>query len=164
MSSSFFFSSFRRFLIVSFLHWGTIATFKSWRRKNMGKKKLWLQNAILKVIVVYYLVFEGFHGRNRVLQHLLRRQLLLRWYRRQQRVGVKVLIGLLFRGRARIKIRVRVRVGVTFNVGIYHWSSCRKSKCCTFRNRCEQGLWLHSVFSADSNCGVSKQIIHACIV
>ena len=30
-------------------------------------------------------------------------------------------------------IRNRVKVGVTFNVSIYHWSKCRRSKC-TFEN------------------------------
>ena len=46
---------------------------------------------------------------------------------RQQRVRVRVMIGFLVRGRARIKIKVRVRVA--FNVGVYHWSNCRRSKC-----------------------------------
>ena len=49
-----------------------------------------------------------------VIQHLLRRQLLLWWYIWQQRVRVRVMIGCLVRGRVRIKIRIRV--GVTFNV------------------------------------------------
>ena len=42
------------------------------------------------------------------------------------------MIGFLVWGRVRIKIRVRVRVGVTFNVRVYHWSNCRRSKCHTF--------------------------------
>ena len=44
------------------------------------------------------------------------------------------MIGYLVRGRIRIKIkiRVRVRVGVTFNVRVYRWSNCRRSKCRTF--------------------------------
>ena len=44
------------------------------------------------------------------------------------------MIGLLVRGRVRIKIRFRdsVRVGVTFNVSVYYWSNCRRSKCRTF--------------------------------
>ena len=62
-----------------------------------------------------------------VNQHLLRRQLLRRWYLRQQRVRVRVMIGFLVWGRIRIKIRIRVRVGVTFNVSVY-----RRSKCRTF--------------------------------
>ena len=57
-----------------------------------------------------------------VIRHLLQRQLLLRWYLRQQRVRVRVMIGFLVRGRVRIKIRVRVRV--MFNVRVYHWSNC----------------------------------------
>ena len=65
-------------------------------------------------------------------RHLLRRQLLLGWYLRQQRVRVRVMIGLLVWGRVRIKIRIRVRVGVTFNVRIYRLSNCRRSKCRTF--------------------------------
>ena len=72
----------------------------------------------------------------RVIQHLLQRQLLRLWYLRQQRVRVRVMIGFLVRDRVRIKImirvRVRVRVGVTFNVGVYRWSNCRRSKCRTF--------------------------------
>ena len=37
----------------------------------------------------------------------------------------------LVRSRARIKlrIRIRVRVGVKFNVSVYRWSNCRRSKC-----------------------------------
>ena len=46
------------------------------------------------------------------------------------------MIGLLVRDRVRIKIRirvrVRVRVGVMFNVRVYRWSNCRRSKCRTF--------------------------------
>ena len=44
------------------------------------------------------------------------------------------MIGVLSQGRVRIKIRIgiRVRVGVTFDVSIYHWSNCRRSKCRTF--------------------------------
>ena len=38
------------------------------------------------------------------------------------------MIGFLVRRRVRIKIRIRVRVGVTFNVGVYHGSNCRRSK------------------------------------
>ena len=49
------------------------------------------------------------------------------------------MIGFLVRGRVRIKIRFRVRVpvrvGVTFNVGIYNRSNCRRSKCHTFIKR-----------------------------
>ena len=50
------------------------------------------------------------------------------------------MIGFLVRGRVRIKIRirVRVRVGVTFNVRVYHWSNCRRSKCRTF-------IWSHGL-------------------
>ena len=46
------------------------------------------------------------------------------------------MIGFLVRGRVRIKNRnrVRVRVGVTFNVRLYRWSNCRRSKCRTFPN------------------------------
>ena len=59
-----------------------------------------------------------------VIRHLLRRQLLLRWYLQQQIVWVRVMIGFLVQSRVRIKIMVRVRdivrVGVIFNVGIYH--------------------------------------------
>ena len=47
-------------------------------------------------------------------RHLFRRQLLLRWYLRQQRDRVRVIIGFLVWGRVRIRIRFRVRV--TFNV------------------------------------------------
>ena len=32
----------------------------------------------------------------------------------------------------RVRIKIRIRVGVTFNVSIYHWSNCRRSKCRTF--------------------------------
>ena len=55
-----------------------------------------------------------------MIRHLLRRQLLLPRYLRQQRVRVRVMIGFLVRGRVRIKIRirVRVRVGVTFNISV----------------------------------------------
>ena len=48
------------------------------------------------------------------------------------------MIGFLVWGRVRIKIkikiriRVRVRVGVTFNVRVYHWSNCHRSKYCSF--------------------------------
>ena len=56
------------------------------------------------------------------------RQLLLRWYLRQQRVRVRVMIGFLVRVGEGL---IRVRVGVTFNGMIYHWSNCR-SKCRTF--------------------------------
>ena len=44
------------------------------------------------------------------------------------------MIGFLVRGRIRIKIRIRIRVGVgvTFNISVYHWSNCRRSKC-TFK-------------------------------
>ena len=42
------------------------------------------------------------------------------------------MVGFLVRGRVRIKIRIRVRIGVMFNVRVYHWSNCRRSKCCTF--------------------------------
>ena len=71
---------------------------------------------------------------NVVIRHLLRRQLLLPWYLAQQRVGVRVMIGFLVQGRVRIKIRirVRVRVRVMFNISVYHWSNCRRSKCHTF--------------------------------
>ena len=66
-----------------------------------------------------------------VIRHLLRR-----WYLGQQRVRVRVMIELLVRGRVRIKIRIRIRVrvmvGVTFNVRVYRWSNCRRSKCWTF--------------------------------
>ena len=37
-----------------------------------------------------------------------------------------VVIGFLVRSR----VGIRVRVGVMFNVSIYHWSNCRRSKCC----------------------------------
>ena len=43
---------------------------------------------------------------------------------------VRVMIGFVVRGRVRLKIRVRV--GVTFNISVYHWSNCRRSKCRTF--------------------------------
>ena len=49
-----------------------------------------------------------------------------------KRVRVRVMTGFLVRGRVRIKIRVRIRVAVTFNVSVYHWSNCRRSKCRTF--------------------------------
>ena len=44
---------------------------------------------------------------------------------------MRVMIGFLVQGRLRIKnrIRIRIRVGVTFNVSIYHWSNCCRSKC-----------------------------------
>ena len=69
-----------------------------------------------------------------VIRHLLQWQLLLRWYLRQQRVRLRVIIRFLVRGKVRIKIkiRIRVRVRVTFNVRVYHWSNCRRSKCHTF--------------------------------
>ena len=77
---------------------------------------------------------DDIHVGLQVIQHLLRRQLLLRWYLRQQRVRVRVMIGFLVRGRVRIKIKIRVevRVWVTFNVRVYHWSNCHRSKCGTF--------------------------------
>ena len=28
---------------------------------------------------------------------------------------------------------IRVRVGVTFNVSVYHWNNCLRSKCCANR-------------------------------
>ena len=74
-----------------------------------------------------------------VIWHLLRRQLLRWWYLGQQRVRIKVIIGFLVWDRAMIKIRVRV--GVSFNVGIYHRSNCRRSNC-TFEIECdESGAW-----------------------
>ena len=42
------------------------------------------------------------------------------------------MIGCLVRGRVRITIRIRIRVGVLFNVSVYHWSNCRRSKCHTY--------------------------------
>ena len=49
---------------------------------------------------------------------------------------MRVMIGFLVWGRVRIKIRirirVRVRIGVMFNISVYHWSNCRRSKCRTF--------------------------------
>ena len=73
-------------------------------------------------------------GLVKVIQHLLRWQLLLRWCLQQQKVRVRVMIWFLVRSRVRIKIRirVRVRVGVTFYVSVYRWSNCRRSKCCPF--------------------------------
>ena len=49
---------------------------------------------------------------------------------------MRVTIGFLVRSRVRIKIRIRVRgrVVVTFNVRVYHWSNCRRSKCRTFKD------------------------------
>ena len=41
------------------------------------------------------------------------------------------MIGFLVQGRVRIRIRVRDGVGVTFNVSVYHWSTCHRSKCRT---------------------------------
>ena len=42
------------------------------------------------------------------------------------------MIGFLVRVRVRVRIRiwirVRVRFGVTFNVSVYRWSNCRRSK------------------------------------
>ena len=91
------------------------------------------------VLFVCLFVFwgEGLHTctlARMVIRHFLRRKLLLQWYLQQQRVRVRVMIGFLVWGRVRIKIRirVRVRVGVTFNVGVYRWSTCRRSKCRTF--------------------------------
>ena len=45
------------------------------------------------------------------------------------------MIGFLVWGRVRIKIRIRVRVRVTFNVRVYRWSNCRRSKCRTILAR-----------------------------
>ena len=51
---------------------------------------------------------------------------------------MRVKIGFLVRDGVRIniwikiRIRVRVRVGVMFNIRVYHWSNCRRSKCRTF--------------------------------
>ena len=59
-------------------------------------------------------------------------QLLLQWYLQQERVRVRVTIGFLAPGRVIMKIRIRIRVGVTFNVKVYHWSKCCRSKCRTF--------------------------------
>ena len=42
------------------------------------------------------------------------------------------MIGFWVWGRVRVKIRIRVRVGVTFNVSVYNWSHCCRSKCRTF--------------------------------
>ena len=69
-----------------------------------------------------------------VIRHLLWWQWLLRWCLQQQRVTVLVMIGLLVRDWVRVKIMIRdkVRVGVTFNITVYHWSNCRRSKCHTF--------------------------------
>ena len=80
---------------------------------------------------------------NKVIRHLLRRQLLRWWYLGQQRVRVSVMIGFLVRGRVRIKIRirVRVRVGVTFNVSIYH-----RSKCRTFENKLQIHWFIRQLF------------------
>ena len=84
-----------------------------------------------------------------VIRHLLRRQLLLQWFLRQQRVRVRVMIRFLVRGKVTIKIRNRVRV--KFNVRVYHWSNCRRSKCLTFsfsywqRNLNQYHSFLHQV-------------------
>ena len=58
-----------------------------------------------------------------LIWHFLWRQLLLRWYLRQQRVRVRVMIGFFIWDRIRIKVRVRVRV--KFIVSLYHWSNWR---------------------------------------
>ena len=58
--------------------------------------------------------------------------LLLRWDLQQQKVTVRIMIGILVWGRVRIKIRIGV--GVMFNISVYHWSKCRRSKRCTFPN------------------------------
>ena len=96
-----------------------------------------------------------------VIRHLLWRQLLLRWYLWQQRVRVRVMIGFLVQGRVRIKIMIRVMVmvmvmvGVTFNVRVYHWSNCRRSKCRTFSGTAQHGSLqegLNTVIEFDCWC------------
>ena len=65
--------------------------------------------------------------------------LLLQWHLRQQRVRVRAMIVFfLVRGSVRITIRIkdRVRIGITFNVRVYHWRNCRRSKCRTFVLTC----------------------------
>ena len=47
----------------------------------------------------------------------------------------------------RIRVRVRVRVGVTFNVRVYHWSNCRRSKCRTLHSCRHMQIVLVLVFS-----------------
>ena len=59
-------------------------------------------------------------------------------------------VGFLVRGRVRVKIRIRVRVRVTFNVKAYHWSTCRRNKCCTFRELCQ-------VFMIDGRLNTTSQ-------
>ena len=80
------------------------------------------------------------------------------------------MIGFLVQGRARIKIRIRVRIGVTFNINIYHWSNCRRSKCCTFINSLvlENYFVIYQVFCylslslywVSTVCSCSKTILH----
>ena len=43
-----------------------------------------------------------------------------------------MMIGFLVRGWVRIRVRIRVRVGFRYNIRVYHWSNCHRSKCCTF--------------------------------
>ena len=43
------------------------------------------------------------------------------------------MIGVLVRGRVMIRSGSRVRVGVMFNVSVYHWNNCRRSRCRTFQ-------------------------------
>ena len=50
------------------------------------------------------------------------------------------MIGFLVRGRVRIKIRIRVRIGVTFNISVYYWINCRRSKCRTFNAKYRSSL------------------------
>ena len=69
-----------------------------------------------------------------VIRHLLRRL-----YLQQHRVRVRVRTGFLVPGRVRIEIRGRD--GVSFNVSIYHWSNCRRSKCRPFLLTSLMGPW-----------------------
>ena len=80
-------------------------------------------------------------GKGTVIQ-----QLLLSWYFGQQRVRVRVMIGFWVQGRVGIKIKIRV--GVRFNVSVYHWSNCRRSKWHTVRGTAE--VW--RPFSQSFHC------------
>ena len=93
---------------------------KSWLRYNC------IRHSSRKLLVAFHAVGLEVVGWS---------DMLLRWYLRQQRVRVRVMIVFLVRGRVGVKISIRVRVGVTFSVSVYHWSNCRRSKCRTFKLR-----------------------------
>ena len=69
------------------------------------------------------------------------------------------MIGFIVGGRVRIKIRirVRVRVGVRFNIRVYHWTNCHRSKCNTFIKEDIYITWVSYAKILDQNeCTINQ--------